>query len=369
MRDLNSPPAAGSPINVPHCMPRVASGGVKSTASRYTLCPMGNLLVVSAGRGEGKTSVAATLAHRAAAAGRSAAAIKPFGAGGEVGPGSDALIFERLVGTTAGNWPAALAGGDLPESELNAAAEAVASLGSDSVAVEASSELAPRDCARLAEVLEAKVLVVARHRHGMSAADVLERTGPYGDRVAGVLLNCRGTYMGTEAASLTEEVEAAGTRVLGTIPEDRRLLGVAVRQIAAHLGGRFLLGEDQGADELVEHFLVGGWMMDEGSRYFETRTDKAVVIRGDRPDLQMSALSTPTKALVLTSGIEPIEYVLYEAQEEETCLVVVDQDTISTMEALGTIVESARFDHPDKLARMSDLFDSHADGAALSALT
>ena len=329
---------------------------------------MGNLVVVSTERGEGKTSVAATLAHRAAAAGRSAAAIKPFGAGDEVGPGSDGAIFQRLVGTGADGRPAALPEGELPGSELDAAAEAVAALGSDSVVVEASSEISPRDCARLADALDASILVVARHRHGMSADDVLERTGRYGDRLAGALLNCRGTYMATETAALTEEVEAAGIRVLGAIPEDRRLLGAAVRQIAEHLGGRFLLGEDEGSDELVEHFLVGGWMMDEGTRYFETRTDKAVVIRGDRPDLQMSALSTPTKALVLTSGIEPIEYVLYEAQEEETCLVVVDQDTISTMEALGTIVESARFDHPDKLARMSYLIDSHADGAALDAL-
>ncbi len=330
---------------------------------------MGNLIVVSAEPGEGKTSVAATLAHRAAAAGRSAAAIKPFGAGDEVGSGSDGLIFERLVGTAAGRWPAALPDGDLTGSELDAAAEAVAALESDSVVVEASSELDPRDRLRLAEALSAPVLVVARHRHGMSAADVLERTELYGGRLAGVLLNCRGTYMGTEAAALAEEVEAAGTRVLGAIPEDRRLLGVAVGEIAEHLGGRFLLGQEEGADQLVEHFLVGGWLMDEGTRYFETRTDKAVVIRGDRPDLQMAALATPTKALVLTAGIEPIEYVLYEAQEEETCLVVVDQDTISAMEALGTIVESVRFDHPDKLARMSELLDSHADAAALGALT
>ena len=330
---------------------------------------MGNLIVVSAERGEGKTSVAATLAHRAAAAGRSAAAIKPFGAGDEVGSGSDGLIFERLVGTAAGRWPAALPDGDLTGSELDAAAEAVAALESDSVVVEASSELDPRDRLRLAEALSAPVLVVARHRHGMSAADVLERTELYGGRLAGVLLNCRGTYMGTEAAALAEEVGAAGTRVLGVIPEDRRLLGVAVGEIAEHLGGRFLLGQEEGADQLVEHFLVGGWLMDEGTRYFETRTDKAVVIRGDRPDLQMAALATPTKALVLTAGIEPIEYVLYEAQEEETCLVVVDQDTISAMEALGTIVESVRFDHPDKLARMSELLDSHADAAALGALT
>ena len=55
--------------------------------------------------------------------------------------------------------------------------------------------------------------------------------------------------------------------------------------------------------------------------------NKAVIVRGDRPDLQMAALNTSTACIVLTKGVEPIEYVRYEAEQEEVSLIVVETDT------------------------------------------
>jgi BioD-like phosphotransacetylase family protein len=82
----------------------------------------------------------------------------------------------------------------------------------------------------------------------------------------------------------------------------------------------------------------------------------------------MSALATPTRVLVLTKGVEPIEYVTNEAGEEGTALVIVEQDTLATMDALETVIESARFDHPDKLARMAELFEDHGNSEHLASL-
>ena len=329
---------------------------------------MGNVLVVSKERGEGKTAVAAGLAQRAREAGRSAAAIKPFGAAEETGDPCDAASFSRLLGNSGSGSTSPIPPRGLGDAALDSASEACTNFSADSVFVECSSEVDEKGAVRLADRLDARVIVVARHRHGMSAEEVAERTAPFSDRLAGVFLNARGTYLGTEAAALAAQIEAAGTPVLGTIPEDRRLLAITVRTVAEHLDGRFLLDEDGQSDRLVEHFLVGGWMMDEGEIYFSTRSDKAVLARGDRPDLQMSALSTPTLALFLTKGIEPIEYVLHEAQEEGACIVVVEQDTLTAMEELGTVVDRARFDHPDKLTRMAELLGAHSDPDALAAL-
>ena len=323
---------------------------------------MATLLVVSKERGEGKTAVAAALARRVIAGGGRAVAIKPFGAGDEIGPESDAAIFARLLGTDAGGEPAAIPARGLTKKSMVETAKAVKALGHDLTVVEASSELSPGNATDLAGALDARVVVVARHRHGMTAADLADAKDQFGERLAGVVLNARGAYLATEASELATALEAGGTPVLGAIPDDRRLLGVTVRGLARHLDGRFLLGEDERGDELVEHFLVGGWMLDDGALYFGTRDDKAVIVRGDRPDLQMSALTTPTKVLVLTKGHEPIEYVRYEAGEEHTAVVVVERDTIATMDALGTVVATARFDHPAKLARMVELLDAGAPG-------
>jgi hypothetical protein len=123
-------------------------------------------------------------------------------------------------------------------------------------------------------------------------------------------------------------------------------------------------GEDA-SDGLVEHLMVGGRGMDPGEHYFGVRDSKAVIVRGDRPDVQMAALTTSTACMVMTKGIEPIEYVQYEAREEGVPVIVVETDTIETMEALNGLMDSARFDHPLKLARYSELADEHIDLPAL----
>ena len=163
-------------------------------------------------------------------------------------------------------------------------------------------------------------------------------------------------------------MESRGLASLGVIPEDRSLLGVTVGQVASHLKGRYVVGEVL-ADSLVQHFLVGGFGMDSGLEYFGLRDNKAVIVRGDRPDVQMAALQTPTTCMVLTKGIEPIEYVLNEAELEEVPVVVVESNTLDTMAALSAVQDLARFDHPAKLARYVELLEEHVDvGAILSGL-
>jgi BioD-like phosphotransacetylase family protein len=336
--------------------------------TRYTADRMSNLLIVSAERGEGKTAVAAALASRVIASGGTAIAVKPFGGEEEIGPDSDAAVFAALLGgASETQQELAIPAKGLTKKSMQDAARAVRAAKADLAVVEGSSQLSAENSAALADALKAKVVVVVRHARGMTVADVTARTEPFSKNLGGVVLNCRGVYTGAEAEALAADLEAAGIPVIAVIPEDRRLLGVTVGKLAEHLNGRLIQGED-GADALVEHFLVGGWLLDDGALYFGTRSDKAVVIRGDRPDLAMSALSTPTKVLVLTKGIEPIEYVAYEAGEEGTALLVVEQDTLATMDAIGTVIESARFDHPDKMARMAELFETHGNAEALVAL-
>ena len=108
--------------------------------------------------------------------------------------------------------------------------------------------------------------------------------------------------------------------------------------------------------------------MDWGTIYFGRHEDKAVVVRGDRPDIHLAALSTPTACLVLTGGHQPIPYVYKEAEQREVPLLVVDGDTVSTVEALGTLSRLATVHHMSKVERFGQLLQQHGDLGALEGL-
>ena len=144
------------------------------------------------------------------------------------------------------------------------------------------------------------------------------------------------------------------------MPEDRKLVSSTIDQIVEHLDGRYLQGDEFG-DRIIEHFLVGGMGLDRGTLYFGIREDKAVIVRGDRPDIQMAALHTPTSCLILTNGMEPVEYIEHEAELEEVPIVIADTDTLDTMKALRTLQERVRFDHPDKVERFGALLRENVD--------
>jgi len=324
---------------------------------------MAVLAVVSDSPGAGKTAVSSALARLARDGGKTAAVYKPVGPEGDPDPAA----YEKLLGHAI-NGAARLTEGEPLEGAIPGIQASAAKLGesSDVVIVEVSSALSESDSARLADALDATVVAVAGYRPDLQGTDLAWAAEAYGNRLAGVVINGRTRYKGHDTeTTLLPEAEEAGVKVLGVVPEDRTLLGVTVADIAAHLGGRNIT-DVEGMDRLVEHFQAGGFGLDRGSEYFGILDRQAVIIRGDRPDVQMAALTTPMACLMLTMGIEPIEYVYYEAEEQDVPIILVDQDTIPAMESLHGIHERARFDHPDKLARFTHLLKEHTDLSSLS---
>ena len=320
--------------------------------------------VVSEQDGAGKTALTAALAHVLRGQGQRATALKPI-ASESADP--DPEIYRVLLGQEADSRPLELPGEGLTPQVMEEVSSQVAQVSkeADVVLVEGSGRLSAEDSAQLAEALSAKVLVVSRYDPGLEAAQLTHWREELGERLAGFVINGLTRYMGTDArTSLLPSMEREGLVSFGLIPEDRRLLGATVRQVAEHLEGRFTTCEEK-ADRLVEHFMVGGMGMDPGELYFGSREDKAVIVRGDRPDLQMSALGTPTACMVLTKGIDPIEYVTYEAEQEEVSIMVVPTDTLATMDSLKTLMDGSRFDHPAKLSRFAELVTDHIDLPAL----
>ena len=326
------------------------------------------LYVASDQEGAGKTALCSALAQTLARRGNTVAVFKPLaaaGLGGALDPDADAYI--KLLDRTVEDWP-------LDSSEMGLTSELLSKIKSqfagvageaEVVLVEGSCALSSDDTKTLVEALDASVVVVARYDRELSASQMKPWRESLGDRLAGFVVNGVTRYAGAEAnATVPQAMESEGLPLLGMTPEDRRLLGVSVGAIMAHLDGR-LISDDCDDDSLVEHFMTLGLTMDPGELYFGLRENKAVIVRGDRPDIQMSALATPTACMVCTKGVEPIEYVQYEARQEEVPLIVVQSDTIATMDALNALMSRTRFDHPLKLSRFVELLERHVDLPAL----
>jgi len=320
---------------------------------------MAVLYVASDRSGAGKTALSASLASILAEEDLSVAVIKPL-----AGPDdTDVSAYADLLGASQVSLPLTVPADGISPATADSIQQSYAASqdGKDVLIVEGTSDLSQQDHAKLADALDATVVVVAGFTSDMDADSLSGWSEQMGDRLLGFLINGITRYQDRDVTmGLLPEMEAKGLKSLGALPEDRRLLGVTVSQVAEHLNGRYLAGEAL-TDGLVEHFMIGGMGLDSGLEYFGLHDNKATIVRGDRPDIQMASLQTPTACMVLTEGKDPTEYVLNEAELEDVPIVVTDSDTITTMKALNGVQNQAKFNHPAKLARFSELLRLHAD--------
>ena len=220
---------------------------------------------------------------------------------------------------------------------------------SNSVAIVEGASGNPSEDLELAERIDANVVLLA----GIDE-DVRALASEYGERLAGVVLNKVPRYRDFQAETATESLTNDGINVFGWVPEDRRMAASTVESVIDHLEGR-LAFDISNASELVDNVLIGGLVLDWGPFYFRSQDNTCVVVRAGRPDVQISALqSETTRAMVLTGGEKPIDYVFYEARSKRIPLIIVDSDTDATMDALDAMA-MPDFRHPDKLGRMSEL--------------
>ena len=343
---------------------------------------MSVLYVTSDVPGAGKTAFCGALAQILASRGESVAILKPLAFGKRSRQDHDQDFFSRLVGHTISDaWPQVLSSPKNVNKELleniqrtvgEMAAQVKRVIVEGPSITEGNEDLSGVSRS-LAQALNAHTVAVLRYTPQMSV-DTLPPFGElFGPSMLGVVLNQVTRYKKREVqVKLIPSLETrrgisprTAVRVLGAIPEDRRMLAVTVGQLVEHIDGRFVSGED-GGDKLVENIMIGGLVLEWGINYFGRFENKAVMVRGDRPDIQMAALDTPTSCLILTGGIDPTQYVNYESKEEEVPLVVVDLDTHQSATRLETLYERASVHHPAKLEVFQDLLASNVNLDPLS---
>jgi BioD-like phosphotransacetylase family protein len=213
----------------------------------------------------------------------------------------------------------------------------------------------------VADLLDADVLLISRFDEPGDVDDVLAASERIGDRLAGVLFNAvdEATYdqVDTDVASC---LEARDVPVLGVVPRDRELAGVTVADLADELGANVLTSAS--TDAYVERFLVGAMSGEAALRHFRRTKDAAVITGGDRSDIHTAALEAPgVNCLVLTGGFEPPGAVIGRAEDAGVPILVVQGDTLSTVDRAENVVSSGRVRDAETVERMRQLLHRHAD--------
>lgn len=324
---------------------------------------MSVVLVASHQPGAGKTSVAAGLATLIARSGARASVCKPMSPAGRSDP--DALYFAQ-------NFRGGIAvASSEDDAGLDAAASAVRSLTgiSEHVIVEVANPTSGSGAASaivsgLAERLSARVVAVFGYTADTTAVNVSGAVATLGTRLAGVIINQTPRYRVQRAGSLLSELATAGVPVVGALPEDRAMLSLSLTQLESCLGGRWEQQPDDG-EIWVDRFLIGGNIMDSGDGYFGRYGHQAVITRAERPDIQMASLMQDTRCLVLTGGSRPTEYIRVEAAKRNVPMLLVEQGTVATADAVGGLMSAVVPHARHKAERMADLLEGLVDLDAL----
>jgi uncharacterized protein len=148
--------------------------------------------------------------------------------------------------------------------------------------------------------------------------------------------------------------------VFGHIASDKILSSVSVKEMAETLGGRIICAENR-VDELVETFMVGAMGQEQALKFFQRKANKAVITGGDRADVQLAALETPTKCLVLTGNFQPSLVVMGRAEDLGVPIILVNFDTLTAVERAGEIMGHVRFHELKKIGKMIEVVRKYID--------
>jgi len=94
---------------------------------------------------------------------------------------------------------------------------------------------------------------------------------------------------------------------------------------------------------------------------FRQQTNKAVITGGDRTDIQLAALETSTTCLVLTGNLQPSPLIVKQAEEFGVAILLVNQNTMETIEKIEGVFGKTRLGQTAKLQKFEELVTNAVD--------
>ncbi len=214
---------------------------------------------------------------------------------------------------------------------------------------------------RLADLMGARILLVIKYESDSDVEDLILFSELLKPQIAGAIFN----YVPKEQMEHIQNtiipcLEEKGIPVLGAIPKDDTLGSTTPKELADGLGGRVLCCDNK-MDELISHFMIGAMDVRSAARYFRETDDKVVITGGDRSDIQLAALQTSTKCLILTGNLHPSPVIVDRARQIGVPIILVMDDTLTAVEKMEDVLGSMRVREGKKISRARELFEQNVD--------
>ncbi len=211
------------------------------------------------------------------------------------------------------------------------------------------------DSIRMIKKLDAKALIVQTWEGETSIDDILGIKELIEKNYLGVVLN----KVSPEQYLYVKDVvvpylTAQGIKVFGVFKRDKFLESITIRRLLEIVNGGIVCREDK-LDEFVENYMIGAMDPGQALSYFLRVPNKAVITGVYRTDIQILAMETSTKCLVLTGGLHPDETVVNIAKNKGIPIIVTSLDTFAAVDRIQGIMGKAILKEKDKVLKAKEI--------------
>ena len=221
------------------------------------------------------------------------------------------------------------------------------------------------DGIRMIKELGLKAIIIDRLIYEVNYDMLISLKETLGDQLLGVVLNDIPPAFMTEISSVIRPfLERHDVPVLGVIPRDPLMGAIRARELAERLGGRLVAAQGR-ADSMVENFLIGTMQVENFMTYFRRQKNAAIIVGGDRADVQLVAIEGECPCLVLTGNLFPNDIILSRADTLGVPIIMVRDDTYTVAKKMESLLSRHKMRDVMKIRQGAQLVSTNLDFATI----
>jgi BioD-like phosphotransacetylase family protein len=217
------------------------------------------------------------------------------------------------------------------------------------------------DAMTLIRELGLKAVIIDRVVHEVNYDLLLALKNSLGDQLAGVVLNAVPPSFMAEVENLIRPfLERKQIKVLGVLPRDPLLGSLRAAVLAEGLGGRIIAAQ-RNSERIVEDFLIGTMQVENFIAHFRSASKAAVIVGGDRADVQLVAIEGNCSCLVLTGNLYPNDIILSRAEALNVPIIIVRDDTNVAAKKAEILLSRHKLRDAAKINQIAQLASANLD--------